>query len=299
MEHDMPEIKSIVDAENTDGATLLMLKSQESRIAQLESGAKKTFFKRLTESASLSALFLGLVLTFVSLRDAFVTKPEADRISRLSSFNQSVNSAAQKRQELMKLQLQNSAPELQLAMGSAATTQILNDISTARAMLRDLSNSDVGISQLTVLINESFTAGDMESAKTFVTRAVNLTGLTGYERSEALRQEGRYFFVSGDFTKVRPTYMSALNALGEAPIYTAARAYDLADLIPMEYTFDCENAKADTLTFVKMITSPNVQPQAKSQMVSSLLIALGQLPPEGCPEVVRNLKAVANTKPSR
>lgn len=143
-----------------DEAILLMLKSQETRIAQLETETKKTLFKRLTASASASALFLGLILTFGSLREAFVTKPEADRISRLSHFNEAVNSVVQRRQELIKLQAQNPNPQLQLAMASSTTTGILNDISTARAILRDLSDKDIGISQLTVLFNELFTAGD-------------------------------------------------------------------------------------------------------------------------------------------
>ena len=242
------------EVNDTDDTILLMLKSQEARIAQLEIGAKKTIFKRLTESASVSALLLGLILTFVSLREAFVTKPEADRISRLSNFNQAVNSAAQKRQEQIRLQIQNPDPQLQLAMASATTNQILNDISTARAILRDLSDRDVGVSQLTVLISESFTAGDIESAGTFVTRAVNLTGLTPFERSEALRFEGRYFFVKGDFAKVRQSYIAALSALGNSSSFAAARAYDLADLIPMEYSYgDCENAGADLLSFAKML----------------------------------------------
>jgi hypothetical protein len=156
------------EANDADNAILLMLKSQETRIAQLEAGAKKTIFKRLTESASASALLLGLILTFVSLREAFVTKPEADRIGRLSNFNQAVNSASQKRREQIRSQMQTQDPNLQSAMNSAIQPEILNDISTARAILRDLSDRDVGISQLNVLTYEALTAGDIESAKTFI-----------------------------------------------------------------------------------------------------------------------------------
>ncbi len=280
-----------------DEAILLMLKSQETRIAQLETETKKTLFKRLTASASASALFLGLILTFGSLREAFVTKPEADRISRLSHFNEAVNSVVQRRQELIKLQAQNPNPQLQLAMASSTTTGILNDISTARAILRDLSDKDIGISQLTVLFNESFTAGDSESAKNIVARAMNLTGLTAFEHSEALRMEGRYFFASGDFAKGRQSYMAALNAIGDLPMSMPARAYDLADLIPMEYASgDCEDAGADSLSFAKMINSPQVSPQAKSQMVASLKAALSQVLAQRCPEVSKNLDTVVSTQ---
>lgn len=87
--------------------------------------------------------------------------------------------------------------------------------------------------------------------------------------------EGRYFFASGDFAKGRQSYMAALNAIGDLPMSMPARAYDLADLIPMEYASgDCEDAGADLLSFAKMINSPQVSPQAKSQMVASLKAAL-------------------------
>ena len=158
----------------------------------------------------------------------------------------------------------------------------------------DLSDRDIGISQLTVLINELFTAGDIESAKTFVTRAVKLPGLTAFERSEALRLEGRYFFASGDFAKGRQSYMAALSVLGD--LFTAARAYDLADLIPMEYrSGDCENAGADLLSFAKMMNSPQVPPQSKVQMVTTLKAAVSSVRGQSCPEVSNNLDAIVVT----
>jgi len=294
----MSVAESPQEVNDADNAIVLMLKSQETRIAKLETEAKKTIFKRLTESASASALFLGLILTFLSLREAFVTKPETDRISRLSNFNQAVNSAAKKRKEQILLEIQNPDPKLLLAMASATTTEILNDISTARAMLRDLRDEDVGISQLTVLLNESFTAGDIESAKTFVTRAVNLTGLSPYERSEALRLEGRYFFAKGDFANGRQSYIAALRALGDSPGITAAKAFDLADLIPMEYASgDCENAGADLLSFAQMINSPQVLPQIKAQLVTSLKAVMGQLPVQSCPDVSEKLDTIVLSTP--
>jgi hypothetical protein len=274
-----------------DKAILLMLESQETRIAKLESEGKKTIYKRLTESASASALFLGLVLTFGSLRETFVTKPEADRISRLSQFNEIVNTAVQRRQELIKMQAESSNPKLVLDMESATTTAILNDMSTARAILRDLSDRDVGISQLTVLFNESLTAGDMESGKTFQERAVKLTGVSTFEHSEALRLEGRYFFASGDPIKGRQSYMAALSTL--SPELVAAKAYDLIDLIPREIgSGDCQNAGADSSSLATMINSPQVPPQAKSQLVASLKGVLSQMPPQRCPEVSKNLDTI-------
>ena len=102
--------------------------TQQSGVAPRSIGKppEKSPFKKLTESASASALFLGLVLTFVSLHDAFISKPAADRISRLSQFNQAVNAAAKARQELATLQMQTADPQLRLAVASIVTPQILN-----------------------------------------------------------------------------------------------------------------------------------------------------------------------------
>lgn len=47
-------------------STDLLLKNFEDRIGELEKNSHKTIFKKLIESASASALFLGLVLTFAS-----------------------------------------------------------------------------------------------------------------------------------------------------------------------------------------------------------------------------------------
>jgi hypothetical protein len=64
-------------------------------------------------------------------------------------------------------------------------------------MLRDLDNSDVGIPQLIILISEAVTAGEIDSAKDFVTRAVSKTDVSPYMRSEAKRYEGRLLFYTG------------------------------------------------------------------------------------------------------
>lgn len=276
--------QDIPDPSEVPDAVDLMLKSQEARIVALEIGAKKTPLKRMTESVSASALFLGLILTFVTLYDAFVTKPKAERISRLSQFNQAVNSAAKTRQELMRLQMQTTDPQLQLAMASQATPQVLNDISTARAMLNDMNNDDVGISQLSILISEAFTAGDLDSAKNFVARAVELTGRTLFQRSEALRYQGRYLFASGDPAKGRKSYLEALNALGDSPGVTMARAYDLGDLVLLEYSLgDCTSAAEDLQMFATTLALPHVTPQARSQMAITTRAQIAQLQNQHCP----------------
>lgn len=273
-----------VDA-NAEGqdAVLLMIKSQEARIVELEKGSHKTLFKRLTESASAGALFLGLVLTFVSLQDAFVNKPRAERVARLSQFNQAVNSIAKSRQDLMREQMQSADPRFQLAMMSAATPQIQNNISTAKAMLRDLDNRDVEIPQLLVLISESFAQGDLVSAKLFIERANGKTDEPAFLRSEAKRFEGRYFFAKGDRSAGQKSYDEALSFLGEGNEYAAARSYVLADLVGMEFAQGlCELAEKDLDRFIAAVKSPVVDPQSRAQMSTTLTAQLsltGQLCP--------------------
>src|SRR5581483_2716720 len=130
----------------SEGGHLLSveLSSLDHRLRKLEDGEKKTPFKRLLENAGACALLLGLVLTLFSLYDVLVAKPEADRISRISSFNEAVNAAAKKRQDLIRTELDTAAdPGLKIAMQMAATPQILNDAATARAILRDLKDGEV------------------------------------------------------------------------------------------------------------------------------------------------------------
>src|SRR5215467_15327376 len=82
---------------------LLLVGSLQARVKKLEGEGKKTLLKSITTSASTSALLLGLVLTFTSLYDALVTKPRADRVSRISQFNQAVNSASKVYQEVLQV----------------------------------------------------------------------------------------------------------------------------------------------------------------------------------------------------
>ena len=281
---DKPAVDSSPEAADTSDAILLALKSQESRIAKLEDdAAHKGFFKKLTTSASTSALLLGLILTFVSLYDAFVAKPEADRIARLSQFNQTVNSVAKTQQEELQLVAQTTDPKLQLAIMTETTPQILNDLSTAQAMLRDLDDRDVGIPQLIVLINAASTEGDTTSVANFVARAVRKTGVSPYLHSEAKRYEGKYWFMSGDPERGRQSYQAAIVALGSSPASAAARGFDLADLVAMEYMFGvCNQAAADFNELVASLQSPSIAAQVRSQLATTMRAQLTS-PGQRCP----------------
>jgi hypothetical protein len=268
---------------NADDTVLLMLKNQETRIESLESDSKKTSFKRLTESASASALFLGLVLTFVSLYDAFVTKPESDRINRLSQFNQAIISAVKTRQEFIQAQGKTKDPRLQLALASSATQQMLTDVSTAKALLRDIKDRDIAVPQLLMLIEAAFGAGDLESARNFVFRAVNRSDNTPFFQSEAKRYEGKYLFAIGDPAGGRQAFLNAVKAFGDSNTSMQARAYVLSDLVQVEFQFgNCDNAATDFQSFVSIVHSPYVSPDARSQLITTTKYALDQLQGQHC-----------------
>jgi hypothetical protein len=265
-------------------AALCALRSQEARLTALEAPPKKSILKSLSENASLTALFLGLVLSFGSLRDTFIVKPETDRISRVSQFNSAVNAAAKARQELLQTQAQTPNQGLQLALMSAATPQILNDVSTAKAILRYLDNSDVGVPQLLILTYEAFTAGDIEGAREFVERAVSKTDVSPYQQSEAKRYQGRYYFATGNPVAGRNAFETAIRVLGDVPLTAAARAYVMMDFVVVEFGFgDCKIATVELNKFADLLTSPAIPIQSRNQLGRGLKDQLLQLGWGHCP----------------
>lgn len=277
----MSEATGPAEATDFTDPILVALKSQEARITALENPTHKSFFKRLSENASAAALFLGLVLSFGSLRDTFWTKPEADRISQVSQFNQAVNAAAKLRQDILTSQLTN--PALQLAMMSTVTPQIENNISTAKLISRDLHDSDIGIPQLIILIDGASVVGDLDSVKELVTRAVNKTDVSPFLRSEAKRYEAKYFFAAGDSAHGEASFRDALNLLGTKP--TSARAFVLGDQVIVEFRAgDCQHAAEDFKTFVATLNSGYIAPQEKAQIALSVKQQLMQASDQGCPK---------------
>ena len=73
-------------------------------------------------------------------------------------------------------------PAIQVQITSATVPRIMNAISTARAILPDLNDADVGIPQLIVLISESFQMGD-PAAQESIRRAVSKTDAPPYMRA--------------------------------------------------------------------------------------------------------------------
>jgi hypothetical protein len=260
----------------------LMLESLHKRVAHLER-PDTSFMKRLTENAGAIALFLGLVLTLASLYDIVFAKPAADRVEAIGKFNQAVNSAAQVRQEMLEMQLQTRDPVLQMTVAAMATPRALNNISTARSLLPDLDDSDIGIPQLIVLISESFTTGDLVSAGEFIDRAVKQTDATPYLRSEALRYQGRFLFLKGEAAQGRITFADAIAQLGESPGSAAQRAYILADFISVEFVFgDCNSVEQSIERLVTLLNAPGVTSDARRQIGTTLHGQLQQTQGQRC-----------------
>lgn len=255
-----------------DDPIVVMLKSQEVRLEKLEQAEKKTFFRRATTSASSSALFLGLILSIISLYNAFITKPEADRIMRISQFNQAVNAAARTREAVLEAQAKDSRnPAWQLQVTTASTPQILNDIATARAILPDLEDKDVGIPQLMILATEAYTAGDLAASKDFITRAVQKKDATPYLRSEAKRLEGKYFFATGKLDEGRAAYEQSLALLGTTPVVAGNRALTLGELAFLEFSHGaCDAAKTDLAALSETLKAPGIAAAARTQIATTV-----------------------------
>ena len=261
---------------------LLTLESLHKRVAALED-PKKSPMKRLTENAGAIALFLGLVLTFASLYDVFFAKPAADRVDAIGKFNQAVNSAAQVRQEMLEMQLQTPNPMLQMTVAAMATPRALNNISTARSLLSELDDSDIGIPQLIVLISESFTTGDLASAGEFIDRAIRKNDVTPYLKSEALRYQGKYQFLKGEVAQGRSSFEAAIAQLGDTPGSAAQRAYILADFISVEFVFgDCTSVDGNIERLATLLRASGVTSDARRQIGTTLHNQLQQTQGHRC-----------------
>lgn len=276
---------AVDSAADAHAALLLAARSLEARVTALEKPEPKSVIKTLTENAGAVALFLGLVLTFASLRDVFFTKPEADRVARASQFNQAVNSAAEIRQEVIEYQMQNgNNPALALAVASSAVPRILNNISTARVLLRGMKDEDVGIPQLIILISESFGAGDIPSTQEFVRRAVGRSADSPFLRSEAKRYEGKFLYATGQPDQGRASFREAVDLIGPAPMAAGARAFVLADLIVLEFLHgDCTSAATALDEHAPALRSPAMALDARRQVQAGLIAQLEQLRGGRCP----------------
>lgn len=277
----------------------MAIRSLEARIVALEQRADRTALKRLTENAGAMALFLGLILTFASLYEVFVSKPEADRAARVSQFNSAVNSAAQIRQEITQFQMQSTNPAVALAVASAAMPRILNNIATARVLLRSMTDEDVGVPQLIVLITESFTAGDVPSAQEFVRRAVARRNDPPYLRSEAKRYEGKLLFAGGRVDQGREALREAVALIGASDAAAASRAFTLSDWIVLEFVYgDCARAAATLSEHAPALRAPSIPLDARRQLQGGLIAQLEQLRGGRCPIPADLSAQIAGIDPS-
>jgi hypothetical protein len=261
----------------------LVLRNLDTRLTKLEDGTKKSTLKKITENTGAIALFLGLVLSFASLYDVLVTKPEAERINTLSQFNRAVSSAAQIRQDLLQTQGMVKDQSVLLAIQSAAAPRIMNEIATARALLRDMRDADVGIPQLIILISEAMNAGD-PAAGDFVNRAVKKKDVPPFLQSEAKRFQAKYLFFMAQPAEGRKAMTEALALLPQGIYANSARAFDVSDWISLEFVNgDCVVAESELDELGKILRQPGVSALQRLQIVGGLVGSLQQYQGQHCP----------------
>jgi hypothetical protein len=255
-------------ADNFQGLAIAV-QGLQSRVDHLEAGGDKSLFKRLTENASAAALLIGLALTVAQVRETFFSKPEADRISQLSAFNQAVGEVARLRQELAEMPSRISDANSRLVVAGVMTSRILNAATTATAMLPDMKDRDVGVPQLIVLINEALNNGDMKSVDMLTQRAANKTNVTDFQHSEALRYRAQFYFAVGDASSGRKTIADALTFL--APQAVAARAYDVMFLVTGEMGAGaCADLPDAMHQFMSLVSSPQIATEQRGELVATL-----------------------------
>jgi tetratricopeptide (TPR) repeat protein len=246
----------------------ILLQNLDTRVSKLEGGTGG-LFKRITQNASASALFLGLILSAASLYDVFVAKPETARVTRIGQFNQAVNSALKTRQQALQVQIQSTDPTLRMSTMSMSMPQILNDVATARAIMEAMEDRDIGIPQLLVLINEALNVNDLRSAREFADRAVRKTDLPPFLQSEAYRQQARVFFAEGRFAEARTSFEQAVGKFQPTPMTAGARAFLFGDWITLELMFShCDSAQGVMERFI--LTLPDMPPRERNDMAGNL-----------------------------
>lgn len=231
----------------------------------LEAKSNESFWARMSGRATAAALFLGLILTGVSIFNAVVTEPEKSRVDRIAQFNDAVNAAAKTSEDLQLFQYQTSSPGARFTMTSYSLTQFSIDIATAETLLRDIDPADVGVQQLLVLMDGAFTVGDLAQAKMFLGIARSKQDVTPYEAAQIDRYAGKYDFVVGDISGARESYLSALRR----PIGLPNTAMFLGELTYGEISLnDCADTMTDVESFVRVINDPQLAPTAREEMLA-------------------------------
>ena len=115
------------------------------------------------------------------------------------------------------------------------------------------------------------TAGDNSSAERFIARALEKKDLTPYMAAEARRYSGKYMFATGKPIEGRRMYLEASKLLGDSPATRAAKAFNLADLIGMQYAFGhCDSLEADIDEFKQLVSSQGISLEIRAQLTGAI-----------------------------
>lgn len=255
------------------------LNSFDARLKQLEKPEEKTRLSKIQKNASFLALVIGILLSAISLFDAFLNKPRDALFREIEEFNKSVNAVANLRQSMIQIQFQSNNNQMFFAMNSMVMPQVLANIQYATALLPRLGEH-AGIPQLIILISEAMNIYDWKSAEILVSRAISAKDAVPSLQSEARRYKARLMFSTGRTQEGRKAYEDALNVLRNESAFgiDGTRAYIVADWAIYEFTIgDCGVANERIRHFIELIKSPQLSPQARDGLISTFKNQLSQL----------------------
>lgn len=263
---------------NSEKTLILNLNSFDSRLKKLEEPTFETRLSKIQKNTSFLALIIGVILSLISLSDIFWNKPREELFQDLAEFNKSVNAVANLRQSMIQVQYQSNNPQMILEMNSMVNPQVLANIQYATAILPRIGEH-AGIPQLIVLISEAMNIYDWKSAGILVDQAIITKNVAPSLQSEALRYKAKLMFFTGKVQEARKSYEDALNVLRNESAFgiNGTRAYVIADWILLEFSLgDCNVSNERIRQFIELVQNPQILPQARSALISSLKGQLSQ-----------------------
>ncbi|MGE9755731.1 hypothetical protein ACQP3R_23335, partial [Bacillus inaquosorum] len=275
------------DLKNNDSEREALISSSlnmiDARLKLLEKPDNITLLGRVQKKASFVALVVGIALSFISLFDVFVSRPKSELFRDMEEFNGAVNSVAKLRQEMIQVQFKSDNHEMNYAIGSMITPQILANIQYATALLPRLGEH-VEIPQLIVLISEAINIYDWKSASELVDRAVSASNAPKSLQSEAWRYKAILLFSIGKIQDGRKAYETAFNMLRDEPAFgvDGARARIVADWAIAEITLgDCSEGEDRIKQFIEILRRPQITPPVRYALGSTLQRQLGNIQMSG------------------
>lgn len=264
--------------DKVDPVIVTLMSSFDARIEKLEQPKVEGVAEKIQKKLSFIALAIGILLSAISLFDVFWNKPQESLFRDMEEFNAAVNSVANLRQQMVRVQFESNNHQMVAAMNSMVMPQVLANIQYATALLPRLGDN-VGVPQLVVLISEAINIYDLKSAETLVNKAVSIKSAPAMQ-SEAFRYKARLMFLTGRVQEGRKSFEDSLNAIRDVNAYgiNGTRAYIVSDWALSELSMgDCGAASERVREFIGYVQSSQVMGNARAQLVATLRTQLEQI----------------------